>query len=124
MANHFSFHKGNVEAGGVIVDELKEEHLQSQAVLVVSHSPGKLCCPIRDGKFLGLSRARTQAANEEKHKRTIVCDPDGDALVEHIKDHDDNKADDGGCDRRGHLRRHVLLYWLQVLQFLGISEFN
>lgn len=69
MANRFSFHKGNVEAGGVIVDELKEEHLQSQAVLIVSHRTGKLCCPSRDGKFLGLNCARLCKRGRKKTKK-------------------------------------------------------
>jgi len=41
MANCFSFYKGNVETRGVVVDKLKEEHLQCQAVLIVSPGPWK-----------------------------------------------------------------------------------
>lgn len=40
---------------------------------------------------------------------TKVSDPDGNSLIENIEDHDDDKADEGGRDRGGHLRRHILL---------------
>lgn len=46
---------------------------------------------------------------------TKVGDPDGDALIEYVENHDDDKADDGGRDRRGHLRCHVLLQRLELL---------
>lgn len=49
-ANCFPFEEGDVETGGVIVDELKEEHLQGQAVLVVCLGPRKLCCCASDKK--------------------------------------------------------------------------
>lgn len=52
-------------------------------------------------------------------KLTKVRDPDGDALVENVEDHNYNKADERGCDRSGHLRRHVLLQRLQLLQLLA-----
>ena len=42
-------------------------------------------------------------------KPTKVGDPDGDALIENIEDHDYNEADEGSCDGSGHLRCHVLL---------------
>lgn len=54
---------------------------------------------------------------------TEIGDPDGDSLVEDVEDHDDDEADDGGCDGGGHLRRHVLLERLQLLQVLR-SEFS
>lgn len=54
-----------------------------------------------------------------RRKLTEVGDPDGHALVEDVEDHDDDEADDGGRDRGGHLRRHVLLQRLQLLQVLG-----
>lgn len=54
---------------------------------------------------------------------TKVCDPDGDPLIEDIEDHDDDKADERGRDRGGHLWRHVLLKGLQLLQVLS-SEFS
>lgn len=37
------FEEGDVEAGGVVVDELEEEHLQGEAVLVVRLGPRQLC---------------------------------------------------------------------------------
>lgn len=40
---------------------------------------------------------------------TKVGDPDGDSFVEHVEDHDDDEADEGGRDGSGHLRRHILL---------------
>lgn len=43
ITDHFPFGKGDVETRRVIVDELKEEHLQGQAVLVVCLGPWKLC---------------------------------------------------------------------------------
>lgn len=49
-ADRFPFGEGDVETGGVIVDELKEEHLQSQAVLVVRLGPRKLCYCVSDKK--------------------------------------------------------------------------
>ena len=55
---------------------------------------------------------------EADFKLTEVSDPDGDALVENVEDHDDDKADDRGRDRRDHLRRHVLLQRLQLLHVL------
>lgn len=55
---------------------------------------------------------------EVKATLTKVGDPDGDALVEHVENHDDDKADDGGRDRRGHLRCHVLLQRLELLQVI------
>lgn len=57
MADCFSFNKGDVEAGGVVVDELKQEHLHRQAVLVVSHGPRELCCPITNKNDVWLNRA-------------------------------------------------------------------
>lgn len=42
-ADRFPFEKGDVETGGVIVDELKQEHLQGQTVLVVRLRPRELC---------------------------------------------------------------------------------
>lgn len=51
-ANRFPFEEGDVETRGVIVDELKEEHLQGQAVLVVRLGPRKLCCRASDKKRL------------------------------------------------------------------------
>lgn len=57
-----------------------------------------------------------------KFKLTKVGDPDGDSLIEDVEDHDYDKADEGGCDRSGHLRRHILLQGLQFLQVLS-SEF-
>lgn len=59
---------------------------------------------------------------KRKPRLTEVCNPDGDSLVENIEDHDHHETDDGGSDRRGHLRSHVLLYGLQVLQVV-VSEF-
>lgn len=50
---------------------------------------------------------------------TEVGDPDGDALVENVEDHDHHEADEGGGDGRGHLGGDVLLQRLQVLQVLS-----
>lgn len=47
MANRLPFEESDVETRGVIVDELKEEHLHGQAVLVVGLGPGQLCCCVR-----------------------------------------------------------------------------
>lgn len=59
IANHFPFGEGDVETGGVIVDELKEEHLQSQAVLVVCLGPRELCYCAADKKgFRNKPRAK------------------------------------------------------------------
>lgn len=43
-ADYFPFKEGDVEAGGVVVDELKEEHLEGKTVLVVCLRPRELCC--------------------------------------------------------------------------------
>lgn len=51
-ANRFPFEEGDVETRGVIIDELKEEHLQGQAILVVRLGPRKLCCHVSDKKRL------------------------------------------------------------------------
>lgn len=40
---------------------------------------------------------------------TKVGDHDGHLLVDGVEDHDDDEADDGGCDGCGHLRGQVLL---------------
>lgn len=42
-ADCFPFEEGDVKAGRVIVDELKQEHLQGQTVLVVRVCPRELC---------------------------------------------------------------------------------
>lgn len=47
---------------------------------------------------------------------TKICDPDGHFLIEVVEQHDDDEADDGGRDGRGHLRGHILFKRLQVLQ--------
>lgn len=57
---------------------------------------------------------RPVGRKKKKKKLTEVGDPDGHTLVEHVEDHDDHEADDGGRDRRGHLGRHVLLQRLQL----------
>lgn len=51
----------------------------------------------------------SQCWAEIRSKLTKVGDPDGDPLIEGIEDHNYNEANDGGCDRSSHLRRHVLL---------------
>lgn len=43
IAHCLPFEEGDVKAGGVIVDELEQEHLQGQAVLVVRLCPRELC---------------------------------------------------------------------------------
>lgn len=40
---------------------------------------------------------------------TKVGDHDGHLLVDRVEDHDDDEANDGGCDGRGHLWGQVLL---------------
>lgn len=52
IANCFAFGEGDVETGGVVVDKLKEEHLQGQAVLVVRLGARKLCYCASDEKEL------------------------------------------------------------------------
>lgn len=109
-ANCFAFGEGDVETGGVIVDELKEEHLQSQAVLVVRLGPRKLCYCVSDQKGFRIKpHGTSQYWAEVQFKLTKVGDPDGDPLIENVEDHNHDKADEGGCDRGGHLRRHILL---------------
>lgn len=48
---------------------------------------------------------------------TKVGDPDGDVLIEYVENHDGDKADEGGRDRRGDLGCHVVFELLQVLVF-------
>lgn len=48
-ADGLPFEEGDVEAGGVVVDELEEEHLQGEAVLVVRLGPRQLCGGARWG---------------------------------------------------------------------------
>lgn len=67
----------------------------------------------------GGNRVESRHLAEVKATLTKVGDPDGDALIEYVENHDDDKADDGGRDRRGHLGCHVLLQRLQLLQVLG-----
>lgn len=43
IANHLPFEESDVETRRVIVHELKEEHLQRQAVLVLRFGPRQLC---------------------------------------------------------------------------------
>ena len=47
---------------------------------------------------------------------TKVCDPDGHSFIDNVEYHDYNKADDGGCDRGGHLWSHILLERFKLLQ--------
>lgn len=103
-ADCFPFGKGDVETGGVVVDELKEEHLEGQAVFVVRFGPWKLC-----RKDFRLNHMQVNTGQKYKSELTKVSDPDGDPLIENVEDHDHNKADEGGGDGRCHLRRHVLL---------------
>lgn len=42
IADRFPLGEGDVETGRVVVDELKEEHFQGQAVLVLRLCPRKL----------------------------------------------------------------------------------
>lgn len=51
-ANRFPFEEGDVKAGRVIVDELKQEHLQGQTVLVVCVCPRELCHSAVDNEGL------------------------------------------------------------------------
>lgn len=67
---------------------------------------------VKDGK-----RSWTQAAICPE--LTEIGDPDGDALVENVEDHDHDEADEGGGDGRGHLGGDVLLQGLQLLQVLS-----
>lgn len=55
-ADRFPFEEGDVKAGGVIVDKLKQEHLQRQTVLVVRLCPRELCHSAEDSE--GLTRAQ------------------------------------------------------------------
>lgn len=114
VADYFSFYKSDVEARGVVVDKLKQEHLHRQAVLVVSSGPRKLCRYMRDWIFKKCS-TQEKIKNKQarvKHRLTKVCDPDSHTFVKHIEDHDHNEADEAGCDRGGHLWRYILLYRL------------
>lgn len=117
-AHGLPFEEGDVEAGGVVVDELEEEHLQGEAVLIVRLGPRQLCGwrQVRDGGQRRRSEPRSDPTPPTA--LTEVGDPDGDALVEDVEDHDDNEADDRSRDRGGHLGRHVLLQRLQLLQVL------
>lgn len=58
--------------------------------------------------------------NNKRGSLTEVCDPDGHFLVEVVENHDDDEADDGGCDGRGHLRGDILFEWLQLLSILQV----
>lgn len=50
---------------------------------------------------------------------TEVGDHDGHLLVDGVEDHDDDEADDGGCDGCGHLWGQVLLDWVCPVGVLG-----
>ncbi len=66
--------------------------------------------------FTNLPTAQTsETFINERGSLTEVCDPDGHFLVEVVENHDDDEADDGGCDGRGHLRGDILFEWLQLL---------
>ncbi len=66
--------------------------------------------------FTNLPTAQTSETFINKRgSLTEVCDPDGHFLVEVVENHDDDEADDGGCDGRGHLRGDILFEWLQLL---------
>lgn len=43
IPHEFALEEGHVEAGGIIVDELEEEHLYRQLVLVLNVCFGDLC---------------------------------------------------------------------------------
>lgn len=51
-ADRFPFEEGDVKAGRVIVDKLKQEHLQGQTVLVVRLCPRELCRSAVDNEGL------------------------------------------------------------------------
>lgn len=51
---------------------------------------------IRDS--YGGNHVESQHLAAAKATLTKVGDPDGDALIEHVENHDDDKADDGGRD--------------------------
>lgn len=68
IANCFPFGEGDVETGGVIVDKLKEEHLQGQAVLVVRLGPRKLCYCASDEKgFRNRKRKNTWTSVQKEN---------------------------------------------------------
>lgn len=117
-ADCFPFEEGDVKAGRVIVDELKQEHLQGQTVLVVCLCPRELCHSAGDSEGL-MTANEAEPTPEFARTLTEVGDPDGDALVEDVEDHDHDEADEGGGDGRGHLGGDVLLQGLQLLQVLS-----
>lgn len=43
VTHEFAFEEGHVEAGGVVVDKLEQEHLHRQLVLVLQVGFGDLC---------------------------------------------------------------------------------
>lgn len=81
IANRFSFDKGDVETRGVIVDKLKEEHLQGQAVLVFCLGPRKLCYCVSDKKGLRIKPGSSRERAEVQSQLTKVSDPYGDPLI-------------------------------------------
>lgn len=70
-ADGLPFEEGDVEAGGVVVDELEEEHLQGEAVLVVRLGPRQLCGAARGGRRRSTDRGserRSEARQVKTHR--------------------------------------------------------
>lgn len=91
IADKFALEECDVEAGGVVVDKLEQEHLHGQAVLIISLGPWEF----------------------------EVGDHDGHFLVDRVEDHDDDEANNGSRDGRGHLWGQVLLDWVCPIGVLG-----
>lgn len=52
VTDKLALEEGHVEAGGVVVDKLKEEHLDRQPVLVLQVSLGDFCGTEEGGQIL------------------------------------------------------------------------
>lgn len=50
---------------------------------------------------------------------TEVSDHDGHFFIESVQNHDNDKADDGRSDGRGHLRGQILLDWVCLVDAFG-----
>lgn len=51
----FSLKESNVEAGGVVVDKLEQEHLHGQPVLILMVGFGNLCTRLDEARLLSFT---------------------------------------------------------------------
>ncbi|KAF3854927.1 hypothetical protein F7725_022982, partial [Dissostichus mawsoni] len=111
IADKFALKESHVEAGGIVVDKLEEEHLHRQFVLILQMGLGNFCHN-HNGYI------KTQIRNTLVHSHALslthVSDPNSHSLIHEVEDHDDDKVDAGGCDRGGQLWRDVGADHLQV----------